>query len=172
MTEVGVTNLRSRTIQVSDVELRAPWREMPRRFLSPVTISVPVRSKAKRSHRAYKFPVDPPLHLEVGEVVNYVLMQRKKIPGKTIVDGFLLAIGGKLPPGLRAGQQAELTLTIMTGSQSEYSTNLVAFVERRKGAMKKPRQRILPTSILADLAQPSLADTHVEVLETKSINRA
>ena len=95
MADIAVTNQTARTIDVVDVELRAPWDDSLFQWLTPLQVKSQGRAKRDCSHSVYQFPGEPGLQFEYGEVINHHLVERRKLPGKRRLEG--LALGDRRP---------------------------------------------------------------------------
>ena len=147
MVDIAVTNQTSRTIHVVDVELRATWEDSFFEWLLPVEI----HSHAKRdcSYSVYRFPGPGP-EFACKEVINHHLLERRRLPAKLPLEGWLLGIGGLMPPGLHHGQWQDMRLTIIAADHAEYSTTLRLWTERLLARTKIGKTR---TSIFAKLVE-------------------
>jgi hypothetical protein len=139
----------SRTIDLIDVELQPPWEGSRFQWLTPVEVKSQGQGKP-RSYRVYRFPGKHGLQLEYCDVLNHHLLERRKLPGKRRLEGWLLGVGGLMPAWLRHGQWLDMTFTIIGADRTEYARKICLWTERlysRKEIMK-PR-----TSIFAELAK-------------------
>lgn len=130
MADISIVNQRTRTIDVMDVKLRAPWDDSLFEWLTPLQVRSESRANRGRSYLVYQFPGDHGLRFEYGEVINHFLLDRRKLPGKRRLEGWLLGIGGLMPAKLRHGQWHDFLFTIVASDDSEYSTTLCLWTER------------------------------------------
>lgn len=130
MADVAVTNQTSRSIDLIDVELHAPWDDGLFQWLTPVEVKLRGRGKQRSSYWAYQFPGKNGLELLHAQVLNHHLLERKKLPGKNRLEGWILGIGGRMPSGLRHGQWLDIQFTIIGADHAEYSTSITLWTER------------------------------------------
>lgn len=149
MADIALTNHAARTIDVIDVELRAPWDNSLFEWLLPRQVKFQTRAKPDCSHSVYQFPGGGP-EFEYREVINHHLLERKKLPGKRRLEGWLLGIGGLMPTGLRHGQWLDMPLTIIGSDHAEYSTTIRLWTERLQARTKIVKTR---TSFSAKLGK-------------------
>lgn len=149
MADIAVTNQTARTIDVIDVQLRATWDDSLFGWLTPLQVKSQGRGKRGRSYAVYQFPGEGGLQLGCSEVINPLLVERRKLPGQRRLEGWLLAIGGLMPAGPRHGQWVDLSLTIIGSDHAEYSTTLCLCTERLPARTKiaKPRTSIFPKPV-------------------------
>jgi hypothetical protein len=147
MANISVANQRTRTIDVMDVELRAPWDDSLFEWLTPLRVKSDRRAKRGCSHSVYQFPGEHGLQFEYGEVINHFLLDSRKLPGKRLLEGWLLGIGGLMPANLHHGQWFDMLFTIVASDQVEYSTTMSLWTERitARSRILKTRTRIFPT---------------------------
>jgi len=162
MANIAVTNQRTRSLDIIDVELRTPWNDPFFQWLEPVSVESNDRRKRSCSCLVYRFPNKCGLELGYNEVLNHHLLDRKKLPGNRRLEGWLLAIGGFMPPELRHGQWHDMPLTIIGADHSEYTTKIELWTERLQSRRKsvKPRMRIFvkPDINIGELANRTVAD--------------
>jgi hypothetical protein len=132
---------------VVDVELRATWEDSFFEWLLPVEIHT--HAKRDCSYSVYRFPGPGP-EFACKEVINHHLLERKRLPAKLPLEGWLLGIGGLMPPGLHHGQWQDMRLTIIAADHAEYSTTLRLWTERLLARTKIGKTR---TSIFAKLVE-------------------
>ena len=97
--------------------------------------------KARQHKPGLSFSSDDGLELAYNEVINHLLLERKKLPGTRRLEGWLLGVGGLMPVGLRHGQVTEMHLTILGASHAEYSTTLSLWTERLPAQTKNAKTR-------------------------------
>ncbi len=146
---ITVTNLTSRTIDVVDVELHPGWEDRLFQWLTPLEVKSHGRAKRENSYFVYQLPGKHGLQLGYREVINHRLLESKKLPGKRLVEGWLVGIGGLMPAGLVHGRLQDVHLTIIGGDHAEYSTTIHLWTERLQVRAKIVKKR---TSIFAELA--------------------
>ncbi len=151
MFEVSVINHTSRAIEVSDVVLRAPWDDRPFHWLEPTQVAFRDGRKTGRE-LSYSLP-GVTTRFDYDLVLNHDLIDRGKLPSRRELQGWLLADG--MPAPLNHGQQYELSLTIVTADNAEYSATLHLFCERlRVRRFAKPRKSIFAAPAEHDRAAP------------------
>jgi len=152
---IAVTNQTSRTMYVEDVELRTSWGDSQWDWLQPQRYDSEGRAKGDYSYVEYRFPGKCGLHLEYKQVINHVFLERRSLPSRRPLEGFLLGIGGLMPAELRHGQWLKLTLAIIGSDHTEYASAIHLRTERLEVQPKivKPR-----TSIFAKEEIPSPQD--------------
>ncbi len=126
MAWIAVTNQRSRTLDLIDVELRAPWDGNRFQWLQPIEVNVGAR--AERSQIVYRFPGGPEFRRE--EVLNCQLVERNKLPGQRRSEGWLLAAGSFMPDEFVHGQEHDLIFTITGSDHVEYCARIQVWTER------------------------------------------
>jgi hypothetical protein len=152
MADIAVTNLTSRTIHIIDVELRPSWDGSNFQWLTPVKVTFQTRTKRRRwrSHShicdLYQFP-GTKLEFGYEQVLNHRLLERRKLVSQHPLEGWLLAIGGRIPAELRHGQGQDMTLTLIGADHAEYSATIQLCTER----LLVPRKSVEPrTSIFGE----------------------
>lgn len=146
---IAVTNQRARTIDVIDVEARTPWDNRRLEWLLPSHVKFQTAKKRDCSPLVYRFPGSGP-EFGFDEVVNRYLVERRKLPGRCRLEGWLLGIGGLMPDNLVHGDWLYIPLKIIGADHAEYSTKIHLWTERLLAWPKivKPR-----TSIFAELLE-------------------
>ncbi len=147
MANISVTNQRTRTIDVTDVELRASWDGSLFEWLTPLQVRSESRAKRGCNYSVYQFPGKHGMQLDYSEVVNHVLLERRRLPGKRQIRGWLLGIGGLMPDMFRHGEWHDMLFTIIASGHAEYSTTISLWTERVAVRPKilKTRTSIFPT---------------------------
>jgi hypothetical protein len=148
MVDIAVTNQTSRTIDLIEVELRTPWDDNFFQWLQPEPFKFQLHGKRGRSHSVYHF-AETELRFTSEQVINRNLVELRKVR-KGRQEGLLLAIGGRMPAGLRHGQELDMPLTIIGSDHAEYSTTLRLWTERLLARPKVVKTR---TSIFAKLVE-------------------
>src|ERR1035438_1616787 len=120
MVDIAVTNQTSRTIDLIEVELRTPWDDNFFQWLQPEPFKFQLHGKRGRSHSVYHF-AETELRFTSEQVINRNLVELRKLGRQ---EGLLLAIGGRMPAGLRHGQELDMPLTIIGSDHAEYSTTI------------------------------------------------
>jgi hypothetical protein len=128
MVDIAVTNQTSRTIDLIEVELRTPWDDNFFQWLQPEPFKFQLHGKRGRSHSVYHF-AETELRFTSEQVINRNLVELRKL-GKGRQEGLLLAIGGRMPAGLRHGQELDMPLTIIGSDHAEYSTTIHLWTDR------------------------------------------
>ncbi len=139
--DIVVTNQTSRTIYVVDVELRVPWDNSLFKWLTPLQVKSQGRAKRESAYSVYQFPGKYGGELAYNEVINHLLLERKRLPAKLPLPGCLLGIGGLMPPGLRHGHLLDMTLTIVGSDHAEYSTTIHLWTDRLQARTKIAKTR-------------------------------
>jgi hypothetical protein len=128
--DIAVTNQTTRTIDVIDIELRTPWVGSLWDWLKPQRIRFQGRARLESSFEVYQFPGKYGLQLPCEDVINHVLLGRRRLPGRCQVEGWPLGIGGRMPVELRHGQWLDLSLAIIGSDHREYATTIQLWTER------------------------------------------
>jgi len=141
MADIAVTNQTSRPIYGVDVQLRTGWGDSRWDWLTSRRIYSQGRAKGDYSYSVYQFPGKFGLQLEYDQVINHVLLERRTLPSRRRVEGYLLGIGGFMPAELRHGQWLKLSLAIIGCDHTEYATTIDLWTERLEVRPKvvKPR---------------------------------
>jgi hypothetical protein len=155
MAYIAATNQTSRTIDLYEVELRTPWDNGLLEWLLPTQIKFQIRGKPKCTPLLYRFPGSG-LEFAYNEVINHYLVERKRLPGQRRLEGWFLAMGGRMPGELRHGQEVDLDLTIIAADHAEYSTTLRFWTERILAPRKiaKARRNIFATPAAEEAMPP------------------
>jgi hypothetical protein len=136
---LAITNLRSRPIDIAEAYLRADWEDKDLQWLEPFETKFQLDSK--RNPLVYRLdPTGPMITRE--EVLNHLLVDRRRLAGGRSVEGLLLAMGGRMPDSVKHGQWHTLSLTILTADHCEYTASLRLWTERlspRKMKTARPR---------------------------------
>jgi hypothetical protein len=133
---VRIVNQTSRPIYSIETELRLPWLESYLDWLPDP------RQRHREAHH-YAFPGKGGFGFPRSQVLNHVLASE----GGSILmphvpyEGWLLAIRGLMPKGLRHGEQVDATLAITASDHSEYTAAIVLRVERCEVRSKDIRRR-------------------------------
>lgn len=127
---VRLTNHTSRTLYTVGVELRTSWEHDSFQWLEPLRI--PVRNGKKRdtSYQIYQFSGPCGLELPYKAVLNHVLLENRGLTPERPLEGWLLAVGGRMPAALRHGQWLEVSLTIIGSDHTPYTQNIDLLTER------------------------------------------
>jgi len=144
MANIAVTNLTSRTIYAVDVELRASWCDSRWDWLQPQRIHSQGRGKNDYSYLLYRFPGKCAWELEYDLVINHYLLERRRLPSKRPLEGFLLGIGGLMPAELRHGRWLKLSLAIIGADHQEYVTTIDLRTDRLEVQQKMAQPKSLP----------------------------
>jgi hypothetical protein len=140
MADIAVTNQSTRAIDVVDIELRTDWGSSYWEWLTPRWVRSQGHAKRDVGYKMYQFPGEGGLELEYDQVINQVLLERRRLPGKLRLQGWLLGVGGSMPTRLRHGQWLDLSLAII-GSDREYTTPIRLWTERLEARPKMASQR-------------------------------
>ena len=127
---IAITNHSSRPIDLREVRVSALGDPYGWDWLTPQ--SVPCRDKKfrKSSYQAYVFPGKNGLQLPDKEVLNNILFERRRVPAKRQLEGWLLGIGGPFPQDLPKGKLLQLSLVLVAADHTKYTTKLHFFIER------------------------------------------
>jgi len=128
--DIAVTNQTTRAIDVIDIELRTPWVGSLWDWLKPQRIRFQGRAKPDSSFEVYQFPGKNGLQLPYEDVINHVLLGRRRLPGRCQVQGWLLGIGRRMPAELRHGQWLDLSLVLIGSDHREYPSTIRLWTER------------------------------------------
>jgi len=137
-----ITNQTSRAIYTPEVELRASsWEDDFFQWLEPLRIPVRNRRKPDTSYQVYRFPGPSGLELQYDQVLNHILLEDQSVaPGRPF-EGFLLAVGGRMPAELRHGQWLDVTLAIVGSDHTEYTQDIRLWTERLETRPKAMERR-------------------------------
>ncbi len=159
--DIVVTNQTSRAIDVIDIELRTPWVGNRWDWLKPERIRLQGRAKREKySFEVYQFPGKYGLQLPYEDVINHLLLGRRRLPGGCQVKGWLLGIGGGMPAELRHGQWLDLSLTLIGSDHREYATTIRLWTDRLDPRPKTVTPR---TSLFEQYAPPPREITRTAV---------
>jgi hypothetical protein len=139
MAYLAVTNVTTKTIQVAEVELRAPLVDNLFRWLP----AVDVESKSGRRYSLYRFPGRCGLEFQAEHVLNHVLLEQGFLAGKRRLEGWLLGVGGMMPAGLTNGSWLEVPVAVIASDHVEYTTELQLYTERLTTRPKRKPRRSL-----------------------------
>jgi hypothetical protein len=159
MADIAVTNQTTRAIDVIDIELQTPWGDSLWDWLTPQRVRFR-GAKREGSYQAYQFPGKCGLQLPYEEVINHVLLERRRLPGKRRLEGWLLGIGGRMPAELRRGQWLDLSFAIIGSDHTEYATTIQLWTERLEARPKTVTPR---TSLFEQEALPPREVTRTAV---------
>jgi hypothetical protein len=137
-----ITNQTSRAIHTPEVELRSTfWEDDFFQWLEPLRIPVRNSRKPDTSYQVYRFPGPSGLELEYDQVLNHILLEDQSVAPERPFQGFLLAVGGRMPAGLRHGQFIDATLTIIGSDHTEYPQSICLWTERLETRPKAMERR-------------------------------
>jgi hypothetical protein len=139
--DIAVTNQTARTLDVVDIELLAAGWDSRWDWLRPQRINFQGRANRDCVQAMYIFPGKCGLQLECDQVINDTLLERRRLPSKRPLEGWLLAIGGRMPATLRHGQWLDMSLVITGSDHAEYAETLRLWTERldpRPRALRPP----------------------------------
>jgi hypothetical protein len=131
MADIVVTNQTSRTIDVIDIELEAPWGEKCWDWLMPTRMCAG-RGKQSFSLQVYKFPGKGGWEFGSDVVINHQLIEIGKMPSRRPVSGWLMGIGGRMPAELCHGQWQDFSLAIIGPNHTEYRETIRLWTDRPK----------------------------------------
>jgi hypothetical protein len=117
----------------ADIELRLPWKDKDHllEWLIPHTVAVKDRkNRTTISYEEYRFPGKNGLELPADTVINRTLIERKIVPPRRPVCGWLLAIGGMMARDLFSGGWVDAILVISTRDRTEFSEPLCFWSDR------------------------------------------
>src|SRR5271157_93511 len=166
MVDIAVTNQTARPVDVVDVELRATWDDSLFQWLTPRPVKPQGGARRDSGYSVYQFPGKHGLQLGYDEVINHVLLERKRLPAKRRLEGWLLGIGGLMPPGPLHGQWLDIHLTIIGADHAEYARTIRLCTERLEVRTKIVRPR---TSIIAELKKKEEAMLARDVTRTATL---
>ena len=133
---IAVTNHTKRAVDVIEIELQTPWGDSLWDWLTPIRVRFPGRDKREGSYQAYQFPGKCGLQLPCADVINHLLLERRRLPGSRRREGWLLGIGGRMPAELRHGQWLDLSLAIIGSDHTKYPTTIQLPAERLEARPK------------------------------------
>ena len=148
--DIEVLNRRPKTIYPRDLELQLPWEDLQFQWLpDPGTQNHKAkkaqgkRLKTKQTQPTlqYCFPDSGGLEYSRNQVLNHYLAENGKLTKKPM-RGLLLAIGARMPFGLRHGSLLEASLVLRDVECITYRGAVTFWVERRD-VIAKPRTRNL-----------------------------
>jgi hypothetical protein len=131
-----IFNRTSRPIYCPDIELCIPWRDPCFQWLTD-----------KRHHDVphYVFPGKGAPLFPRDQVLNHALLsERAVLQPRVPYQGWLLAVGGRMPDQLRDRVQVETTLVIVASDRTEYRQKILLVAERCGG---KPESRQRASSL-------------------------
>lgn len=123
-----------------DVELRNAWDDDRFEWLTAREVKTQVRGK-RVCYQLYKFPGSCGLELPYDDVINHHLIEHRRLPAKRRLNGWLLGIGGLMPPELLHGQRVKPTLAIIGADHEEYSTTIDLWTDRIEARPKNKQRR-------------------------------
>lgn len=141
MADIAVTNQTGRSIDVVDFELRATWDNSLFELLTPHQVKLQGRAKRRSRYVVYQFPGKYGLELEYGAVINHHFLERKRLPPKRQLAGWLLGIGRRMPAGLRHGEMQDVHLKIIGADHAEYATTIHLWTDRSQVQTKIVKKR-------------------------------
>jgi hypothetical protein len=140
MVDLAVTNQTSRTIDVVEVGLHTAWDDDRFEWLTAREVKTQVRGK-RRCYQLYKFPGSCGLDLPYDDVINHYLIEHRRLPAKRRLNGWLLGIGGLMPPELLHGKWVNPTLAIIGADHGKYSTTIHLWTDRLEARPKNKQRR-------------------------------
>ena len=157
--DLEITNQTSKTIYLSEKELRMQWEDalfdwLPDPKETGRTVSYFVRKNGRRERvdvasESYYFSstLDYPREL----VLNHVLLKGCSLQPGCPLTGLLLATGGPMPHDLRHGQWVEPTLALIASNHREYVAQIQLWAERlevdQKRATRTPNLYLDPIGV-------------------------
>ena len=151
MADLAITNQTSRAIETVEVELRSTLIDASFQWLIPLTFRLRKRDGSAAEYRAYEFPGRCELEFEYDEVINHKVVERSLLRSRRRLEGWLLGVGGLMPPELMHGQPIDLTLAIVASDHSEYLAQIHVWTER----LEQPPQRANRRSGLFERVPPA-----------------
>jgi hypothetical protein len=135
---------------VIELALQTPWGDSQWEWLKPIRVSFRGRHKRKNSYEAYQFPGRCGLQLPRNEVINHLLLERRRLPSRRRLEGWLLGIGGRMPAELHHGHWLDLSLAIIGFDQTKYATTIQLWAERLEARPKTvtPQTSLLEREVL------------------------
>jgi len=129
--DIAVTNHTSRPIQVLDLTLSIGSDSAP---IQPLNATQREYGQDKRGKRikslTYIFPGRLGLELPYDDVLNHSLFEGGKLPARSTLTGWVLAIGGLMPAALKHGQLVPVEIGIRGAAHVMYDGRLELWVER------------------------------------------
>lgn len=144
MIDLSIVYQASRPAYISDVELRLPWADQDNCFewLRPHEVALTNRQKKTVRFEEYKFPGKCGLEIELDEVINRTLIEKKVLPPRRPISGWLLAIGGLMPAHLFHGGWINAEVVITTSDQAQYIEPICLWTDCLNARL--PRSRCEP----------------------------
>jgi hypothetical protein len=128
--DAGVCTHTSKPIYIEDVELRMPWKSTFQWLTPHKVTSRNRRGAATSSYEEYRFPGRNGPELDSKDVINHVLIERKILPARRPICGWLLAIGDLMPRHLFRGGWIDAVLVITTSDHTEFCEPIHLWIER------------------------------------------
>jgi hypothetical protein len=131
MVDLEICNLTSRSVYIVQVDLRFPWEDDSIEWLIPHTIKAKNRGdKAASSYEVYRFPGKYGLELPAEDVINNRLLEKKILPARHPISGWLLATGGLMPRNLLNGGWVESRLVLTVSDHTQFCQPIRLWSER------------------------------------------
>ena len=141
MANLAIINLTSRPIEMLEIELRSALIDGSFQWLTPLTFRPRTRTRIDAEYSAYQFPGRCELEFEYDEVINHKVVERGLLRSRRRLEGWLLGIGGLMPPELMHGQPINLTLAIVASDHSEYLEQIHVWTERLEQRPQRANRR-------------------------------
>lgn len=125
-----VTNQTSRVICCDELDLCVFWEDSLFQWMPD-----PLET---RGSEFYRFPGRGSHDLPRDQVLNHLLLERRPLPPRRPLEGWLLATGRPMPESLRDRQVLNTTLAIYASNGVEYTETIRLWIERLAVKPKYP----------------------------------
>jgi hypothetical protein len=133
MMDLELCNHTPRSIHHADMKLQLPWksRDHSLEWLTPrEIIAKNSRGATISRYQVYRFPGKNALELPAEDVINDAVVEKKMLPARRPVSGWLLAIGGLMPRHLFHGGWIDAVLVITASDHTELRKPIRLWTER------------------------------------------
>ena len=132
MLYVCVTSQSSRGMYSIDLELRSSRNELIFDWLVPHTFKTRAQEKSGgSSYTLYRFPGKSGFEFLSEDVLNHRFVSGQVLPPRCPVEGWLLALGGKMPRNLSHGEKIDCTFILTTSDHVRHCQPVCLFAEPR-----------------------------------------
>ena len=168
MMDLGFYNYTWRPFHILDVDLRFPWKSKAHLFewLTPHEVSAKNRGdQSTSSYEVYRFPGKNGLELPAGDVINSRLLEKKMLPARRPICGWLLATGGLMPRHLLNGGWIDVRLVITTWDHTEFCQPIRLWTERLE---RRHRSALRTHDLFENRIEGRLLENTVQTRPSKS----
>jgi hypothetical protein len=159
----------SSPIHIVDVELRFPWKSKDHLFqwLTPHEVIAKNRGdKSTSSYKVYRFPGKSGLELPAEDVINGRLLEKKMLPARHPICGWLLATGGSMPARMLNGGWIDASLVITTWGYTELCQPIRLWTERLE---RRRRSALRTYDLFENRIEARVLDNTVQTRLAKSV---